>query len=301
MRNILFAFLVLLVLTAGCLEEPVGTIVYEEVPVEASPGEDPLAMGRQIYQTYCQGCHAENGKGTGMPNQPDFTDAAFWASEKDEDLINSIADGVSNTAMPAWKDQLTEDEIREALKFIKSFSGLEGVVVEVEAPEMEAPATPAPAEAPAEETVVEEMPMEEEEHVHVEVPDEYAVFSENPYWHDAVADYENAKAEGPEIYVAKCQSCHGVKGLGEEETFIPGATSFADTAMIAEMSDAFWYWRIAEGISGTAMPAWKDQLTEDEIWMVMVYEHSFSHDESHLHEAHAEEEEATHVEEGHTH
>lgn len=145
--------------------------------------------------------------------------------------------------------------------------------------------------------------MEEEEHVHVEVPDEYAGFSENPYWNSLVVDYDTAKVEGQEIYVAKCQSCHGASGLGEEETFIPGAAGFVDAAMVAEMSDAFWYWRVAEGVSGTPMPAWKDQLTEDEIWKVMVYEHSFSHDVAHIageEEAHAEEETQA-EEEGHTH
>lgn len=124
MRNVLFAFVALLVLTAGCLEERVGTIVYEKVVVaEASNAEDPLAKGRQIYQTYCQGCHAVTGKGTGMPNQPDFTSAAFFESNSDEKLVDSIANGIAGTPMPPWKDKLTPDDIQAVLKFEKSFSG----------------------------------------------------------------------------------------------------------------------------------------------------------------------------------
>ncbi len=114
----------MLVFTAGCLEERVGTIVYEEVKVvEASTG-DPLAKGREIYTTYCQGCHAVTGKGTGMtPNQPDFTKAAYWESKKSDDIINSIANGVKDTPMPAWKDKLTPDDINEVHKFERSFAG----------------------------------------------------------------------------------------------------------------------------------------------------------------------------------
>ncbi|MFQ5815182.1 MAG: c-type cytochrome [Candidatus Hydrothermarchaeaceae archaeon] len=154
------------------------------------------------------------------------------------------------------------------------------------APTTPAPTTPAPTEAP-----VEEEHAEEEAHGHAEVPAEYASLT-NPYWNDKVADYETAKAEGQDIYVQKCQVCHGATGLGEQETSIPGATNFGDTVMIAAMSDAFWYWRIAEGVPGTAMAAWKDQLTAEEIWKVMVYEHTFSHDEAHAHGAMAEEEHA---------
>ncbi len=123
-RNMLFALLALLVLTAGCLEERVGTIVYEKVVVaEASNAEDPLAEGRQIYQTYCQGCHAVTGKGTGMPNQPDFTRAAFFESNSDEKLVDSIANGIAGTPMPPWKDKLTPEDVQAVQKFEKSFSG----------------------------------------------------------------------------------------------------------------------------------------------------------------------------------
>ncbi len=112
---------------AGCLEERAGTILYEEViATEASSGTggDLLAKGRQIYQTYCQGCHAVSGKGTGMtPNQPDFTKSSYWDSRKSEDLINSIANGVKDTPMPAWKEKLTPEDIREALGYIKAFAG----------------------------------------------------------------------------------------------------------------------------------------------------------------------------------
>ncbi len=119
----LFALL-LLVLTAGCLEERLGTIVYEEVAVETNVGSsDPLANGRHIYQTYCQGCHAVTGKGVGMPNQSDFTNPAFFEKNADDKLINSIANGVAGTPMPTWNDKLSEEDIKEVLKFVKSFAG----------------------------------------------------------------------------------------------------------------------------------------------------------------------------------
>jgi mono/diheme cytochrome c family protein len=125
--------------------------------------------------------------------------------------------------------------------------------------------------------------MDESGHVHEDVPVEYTGYSKNPYWDERVADYETAKAEGKEIYEANCVTCHGPNGLGEEETNLPGVATFADRGMTDEMTPEFWFWRISEGVSDTTMTMWKNTLTEDQIWKVMVYEHSFSHDEPHKH------------------
>jgi mono/diheme cytochrome c family protein len=45
------------------------------------------------------------------------------------------------------------------------------------------------------------------------------------------------------------------------------------------MTESYWFWRIAEGVSNMQMLSWKDKLTEEQIWKVIAYEHAFSHGE----------------------
>ncbi len=55
--------------------------------------------------------------------------------------------------------------------------------------------------------------------------------------------------------MAKCAVCHGKEGAGDgpDATWLgPKTGSFRDRAMVAEMSDAYWFWRVSEG--GLAEP-----------------------------------------------
>src|SRR5688500_20098874 len=53
--------------------------------------------------------------------------------------------------------------------------------------------------------------------------------------------------------------------------------------MVAEMADNFWVWRVSEGglvepfkSKGSAMPAWKGELSMNDRWAVIAYAHTFS-------------------------
>lgn len=80
---------------------------------------------------------------------------------------------------------------------------------------------------------------------------------------------------GKGIYNSNCASCHGEKGMGDG----PAANSLnpkpLPLAMDGELSDAYLYWRIADGGGmepfRSAMPAWKSFLTEEQIWQVTAY------------------------------
>ena len=71
----------------------------------------------------------------------------------------------------------------------------------------------------------------------------------------------------------KCFKCHGVDGKPK----IRRARDFRAAARMDTFSEAYWYWRIAEGVPKTKMEPWKGYLTEEQIWQVMTYEHTFSH------------------------
>jgi mono/diheme cytochrome c family protein len=95
------------------------------------------------------------------------------------------------------------------------------------------------------------------------VPEEYAALR-NP----AAADDESLE-RGAALYVTHCESCHGATGMGEGAAGValdPPAAPIAHTSRM--MSDGYLFWRISEGGApfNTAMPAWKDTLTEEERW-----------------------------------
>ena len=85
-------------------------------------------------------------------------------------------------------------------------------------------------------------------------------------------------AEGALIYTGEvnpqvnCASCHGKDGKPVKK----GARDFRDKAQMDRMSDAFWFWRVSEGVPKTKMKAWKSQLSEEQIWQVIAYERQFS-------------------------
>jgi len=119
-------------------------------------------------------------------------------------------------------------------------------------------------------------------HVHVPAPVEYADAHVPPsVWTDPAMI-----ARGKEIYDVKCAVCHGDAGDGKGPA---GAVlplkppDLRDKTGIAEMRDNYWFWRVSEGGQvepfkgkGSAMPPWKGELSVEDRWAVMAYQHSFS-------------------------
>jgi len=67
----------------------------------------------------CVFCHGEEGWGE-APDTPDWTDPEWQDERTDEQLITSITNGVG-TQMPAFKEKLSDDEIKAAVKFVRRF------------------------------------------------------------------------------------------------------------------------------------------------------------------------------------
>jgi mono/diheme cytochrome c family protein len=83
------------------------------------------AGGRQLFDTYCVSCHGENLDGRGMvsnlldPHPRDFSKHQFVNSYESR-FKDSIREGVHGTAMPPWKEVLTDEQIDKLIGFIKS-------------------------------------------------------------------------------------------------------------------------------------------------------------------------------------
>jgi len=119
-------------------------------------------------------------------------------------------------------------------------------------------------------------------HLHAAVPPEYAALGPAPsMWTDP-----EVLRRGGEIHAARCAVCHGSRGEGDgPDNRRAGAPmgSFRDRAMVAEMTPAYRFWRVSEGgrvepyaSKGSAMPPYKDDLSVDDRWAVIAYQHSLS-------------------------
>jgi mono/diheme cytochrome c family protein len=104
---------------------------------------------------------------------------------------------------------------------------------------------------------------------------------ENPLRADGsiAEDYE----EGKRVYYQNCLPCHGdgLDGNGHyAHALTPRPLPFTGSGTIAQLTESFVFWRVAKGGPGlpregtpwnSAMPAWEEMLTADEIWSVIIF------------------------------
>lgn len=104
---------------------------------------------------------------------------------------------------------------------------------------------------------------------------------ENPLRHEG--DMAEHLKTGKAVYYANCMPCHGdyLDGQGHYAHGLnPIPLNFQDNGTIAQLTESFVFWRVAKGGPGlpregtpwnSAMPAWEDFLTENEIWAVILF------------------------------
>jgi mono/diheme cytochrome c family protein len=102
------------------------------------------------------------------------------------------------------------------------------------------------------------------------IPDEY-LKAEN-----AVGYTVRAIAEGGKLYKTNCLQCHGDMGLGNGDLAYALKPSPALLAYMVQQPvavDQYLLWSIAEGGKqfGTAMPAFKNRLSHEEIFEIVAY------------------------------
>ena len=95
-------------------------------------------------------------------------------------------------------------------------------------------------------------------------------------------------ANGRRIFYQNCVYCHGDAMRGDgmyAHGLNPIPTNFADGGAIALLQESFLFWRISKGGPGlpeeggpwdTAMPAWENFLTEEEMWDVVSYLYDYT-------------------------
>ena len=86
---------------------------------------------------------------------------------------------------------------------------------------------------------------------------------------------ETVRAGGA-IYAERCAACHDASGTGHGDAGLalyPSPALLAELIRMPDAVDEYLLWAIAEGGApfGTQMPAFKDALSEEQIWQVITY------------------------------
>src|SRR5262245_58416926 len=203
--------------------------------------------GKTVFDAHCVECHGENGKGDGpaaaylTPRPRDFTTGKYkirstesGSVPSDEDLIQSVRQGLYGTAMPAWDRILPDDDIRAVVAYIKTMSPLfsqapRAVVLK--------PATPSSADS---------------------VERGKAAYDKLQCGKCHGSDGRGAGAVAT-TFVDDWNQPLRAADLTEPWTFHGGATA----------RDVFMRFRV--GMSGTPMPSFAEAATDAEMWDLANY------------------------------
>jgi cbb3-type cytochrome c oxidase subunit III len=112
-----------------------GAAITAAVAAGASARLQAQPQGKNVYDAHCVECHGASGRGDGpsaaylTPRPRDFRSGKYkirstetGSVPTDEDLIQSLRQGLYGTAMPAWGRILSDAEIHEVVGYIKTLS-----------------------------------------------------------------------------------------------------------------------------------------------------------------------------------
>ncbi len=120
------AILGVILVVRGQLSGQSATSIRDRTnPIPSTP--ESRATGEQIYRAQCQVCHGVTGAGNGpaaaaLRPRPADLRVHMAAGHTDGQLFDWITNGFPGTAMPAFKDSLTEKERWDAINFIRTFA-----------------------------------------------------------------------------------------------------------------------------------------------------------------------------------
>lgn len=84
-----------------------------------------LAAASETFKTICAKCHQESGEGGDVTingkklKVPNFKTERM-KNDSDEDFIDAVANGIPEDGMPAFKDRLNEEQIKNLVQYIRT-------------------------------------------------------------------------------------------------------------------------------------------------------------------------------------
>jgi len=131
-RTFIFLSFLVCVSLGACTSSPtpnVGSGQNNSAPPPSSPAAQPsvdaLATGRKLYLDNCAICHKETGKGgkveiEGRTISPDDLTSEKIKKMTDDKIYGYVFNGIVDDGMPAFKDKLSEAEIREVVRYLRA-------------------------------------------------------------------------------------------------------------------------------------------------------------------------------------
>ena len=250
--------------------------------------KDMLEKGKKVYFKRCVWCHGVEGGGDGpsadrlFTRPRNFIQGTFkirWTDSGelplDINLINTVKNGLTGSAMPAWGEFLAEDEILSVVQFVKSLvQDREWDDEDEEVNNVIGGSVTAASSRPAIGADVGKGPLGD------------------PPWAQTAGPYhlgipqEHIDA-GKELFMKnKCWECHGGEGRGDGNPTMKDDWGFPIVAANwqqcwnhrgsrREPYDPFVVARtISTGLNGTPMPNFREQLTGTERWQVAAFVNS---------------------------
>jgi mono/diheme cytochrome c family protein len=227
---------------------------------------DLLEKGKKVYFKRCVWCHGVEGGGDGpsadrlFTRPRNFIQGTFKIRVTDSgelpmeaDLIETVKNGLQGSAMPAWGEFLSDDEIVAVVNFVK--------------------------------TLIQDRNFADtDEEVFVQD------FGTNPWgttgpYHLGVPQVDIDA--GKEIFIKnKCFECHGGEGRGDGNPTMKDDWGFP---IVAADWQQCWNFRgarrdpynpfnivrtVSTGLNGTPMPNFKDQITVEDRWKIAAFVNS---------------------------
>ncbi|MDH3644346.1 MAG: c-type cytochrome, partial [Gammaproteobacteria bacterium] len=251
-----------------------------------------------IYQFRCAVCHGETGAGDGpatdyqYPKPRDFTQGLFKYKTsagalppRDEDLFNVIKHGLVGTSMPGWSALLSDAQISDLVRLLKTF---------------DTSAIWAPEDAPDEDF--------DDEGRYLKA--DLLVVNESEPTDGQIAYSSQSVARGVEVFEENCRKCHGEQGRGNLTSGKFLEDDWGERIWARDLTKP-WSWRMTEagvaetgsdearrdatirnihtrlavGIPGTPMPAHRateegeeDAIGPEDRWHVANYTYSLRGD-----------------------
>ena len=256
-------------------EQIVKVVDYVRSSFMAPSINDDANRGRQIYARVCSVCHGDRGNGSMWasanlrPAPRDFSSPQAKADLTRERMLQAVAGGRPNTAMPGYSTRLSfedraavVDYIRTSIMRVDADKDISGTHARGVPADMKPRAPYQPGE-----TQAVSAPARADSHTkHHHAKADMSAPMPNSLKGDVVA--------GKKFYDANCATCHGVKGDGQGPRayfIMPKPAVFTNAEARSSMSRAFIYDATANGRRGSEMPAWDKVLTPQEIANVSEY------------------------------
>lgn len=103
-------------LSAVCLAL-LFTFALFSLPAVAAEDDATIELGKTRFGEKCGGfCHGAGGKGA---RAPCLICGKFKHGETDDAIARNIADGIPNTAMGAFNDKLSAEEVKAVVVFLR--------------------------------------------------------------------------------------------------------------------------------------------------------------------------------------